>query len=483
MLRRHSSWRDNALSSLLASAAKNALLFPVSNASDNDRSQLRTKAFRSSFHHGTKMHGGQTDIRHGEHSWILDSTCPLDEILGIEQTCCTLTMCYYSLFLFLQCGHPVASVRPVSRAPPCPIKYKNLFNTPSQASPISLEFQLPHGYEPLEPETPLVEQSPQAAEHKADEIECNTKLTHPLHTYRVNSLCKTCWLEKETRIAHFEVAVIRDTVDRDFDRKRRKHKVEVHGRKASTLRAGYQAGKRGSKGTDPGNGDALDQVVNGLKGMMGMRTPTGRPVSYEEDLTVRERRLVGSANDPPSRHYSSLHEWESQSHHRGPDLLGETTPQVSSLDSAEAPAGPNVSHVFAAEVKRNRISITPRIGKKSTPSIVESEWGPELPRFSIGVPSMRRRSRPHSPGISMLGPRPISPGWSVQAGRPPSPLPSRTDRKSMAYSQRSGGSGASGKERRDTLAVGIPDEAAWMARDYGPYPSVGRKGEEMLRMG
>ena len=257
----------------------------------------------------------------------------------------------------------------------------------------------------------------------------------------------------------------------------------MQGRKARTLRAGYQAGKRGSKGTDPGTGDALDQVVNGLKGMMGMRTPPGRPVSYEEDLTGRERRLVGSANDHPSRHYSSLHEWEAQSHNKGPNLLEETIPQESSLDSAEAPVGPNVSHVFAAEVERNQMSITTRPGMKSTPSIVESEWGPERRRFSIGIPGMKRRLRPHSPGISMLGSRPVSPGWSVQAGRPPSPLPNRTDRKSMAYSQRSGGGGASGKERRETLAVGIPDEAAWMARDYGPYPSVGRKGEEMLRMG
>ena len=392
-------------------------------------------------------------------------------------------MCYHSLFLFLQCGHPVASLRPLSRAPPCPIKHKNLFDTPSLASPISLEFLLPHGYEPLEPYTPLAEQLPQDVGDKEEETECNTKLTHPLHTYRVNSLCKTCWLEKETRIAQFEVAVIRDTVDRGFDRQRRKHKVEVHGRKARTLRAGYQAGKRGSKGSEPANGDALEQVVNGLKGMMGMRTPPGRPVSYEEDLTGRERRLVGPSNDHPSRHYSSLHEWEAQLDTSGRDSRGENTTKEKSLDSTEAPTGPSVSHVSAAEVERTRMAITPRPGNKSTPSIVESEWGPEHRRFSVGIPGIKRRSRPNSPSMTKLGPRPMSPGWSAQGGRPPSPLPSRADRKSMAYSQRSGGSGASGKERRATLAVGIPDEAAWMARDYGPYPSVGRKGEEMLRMG
>jgi len=48
------------------------------------------------------------------------------------------------------------------------------------------------------------------------ECGCTEKMTHPLHTYRINALCLSCVRAREQRLARFEVVAIRDTVDRRF---------------------------------------------------------------------------------------------------------------------------------------------------------------------------------------------------------------------------------------------------------------------------
>lgn len=189
-------------------------------------------------------------------------------------------MCYHSLFLFLQCGHVVASSQPLPQAPPCPIKHPQLFEDVSQSSPVLSDLQLPYGYEPLDP--PDTDPFSPSREMKEAETTCTTLLSHPLHTYRIDDLCKTCLVEKETRIAQFDLISMRKTVDREYGKNFRKHKVEVHGRKPRTLRAGYEAGKRGLQHDQLRNEHGLGVTVQSkaedvnvdrfgvqLKGMLG----------------------------------------------------------------------------------------------------------------------------------------------------------------------------------------------------------------------
>jgi hypothetical protein len=122
------------------------------------------------------------------------------------------------MYLYLTCGHSVSSAAPLPNAPPCPASTRELFRRPSLASPIS----------------PL---GPSARNHSrtASRVElgtCHEKLAHPLHTFRIESLCGRCSVGREERLARFEVGSIKSSVERDFVGRRK----EEHARMKKSLR-------------------------------------------------------------------------------------------------------------------------------------------------------------------------------------------------------------------------------------------------------
>ena len=138
-------------------------------------------------------------------------------------------MCYHSLYLFLTCGHSVPASYPLRNAPPCRARaHRNSGNKnhvvrrPSQASPI----------EPCSHWRALPD--------PADGF-CKEKLSHPLHTYRINSLCMMCLREREERLARFEIGAIAGEVERGLARKGTIVRAEV--KVVNVLRSGYEEGK------------------------------------------------------------------------------------------------------------------------------------------------------------------------------------------------------------------------------------------------
>lgn len=49
---------------------------------------------------------------------------------------------------------------------------------------------------------------------------CDAKMAHPMHTFRVETWCPRCFIEREHRLAGFEVRAIKSEVDRNLARKR-----------------------------------------------------------------------------------------------------------------------------------------------------------------------------------------------------------------------------------------------------------------------
>lgn len=364
-------------------------------------------------------------------------------------------MCYYSFFLFVQCGHLVSSQRPIKRAPSCPLESDGLFEHPSHASPVLAELQLPHGYEPLDPTAGSVE------EEKKEETKCTAKLSHPLHTYRIDSMCRTCQVEKETRIARFEIACIRENIDRGFSRVRPKHKVEVHGKKPRTLRAGYEAGKLASQhgqihGQQPHlksnertgkEENVVGEKADRMKSTDGGSRSSNQPVSYYEDTNEQWRH----------RYYSSLQEWEAHTDGRSGS---EGSPQRKTKASSELMS--NGSPWLDDEMAKSERAASIQSTKTSPPMFAEPGRGfDSQQRF----PNGRYRSMPNSPGFATSG-KPKSPASSFSRASPSPPLRSPAKRKNTARSDRSGRSLA-GNQVRNVPSVEALHEASWMARDYG----------------
>lgn len=123
-------------------------------------------------------------------------------------------MCYHNLYLFLACGHSVASVTPFAhaRSPPCPARSRALFHNPSLASPI-----LGSPWDASGPAGATATRDDQSSDdaHSDGVLVCNERLSHPLHTYRIAGLCRRCEREREERLALFEVGSIREGVERE----------------------------------------------------------------------------------------------------------------------------------------------------------------------------------------------------------------------------------------------------------------------------
>ena len=163
-------------------------------------------------------------------------------------------MCYYQLKIYMLCGHGEHSRTPLKNGPPCPLKVRAECKTPTAVSPISPI--LPKKSMPTN-DDPQKENKPPLDSDSSKPI-CEIKNAHPLHTYRIESLCPPCNQERWQRIARFEVGAIEEGVTRGFIKDRQKDRVEFHGKKLRGLRSGHEAGKRRS--------ESLAEAEGGLEG-------------------------------------------------------------------------------------------------------------------------------------------------------------------------------------------------------------------------
>lgn len=118
------------------------------------------------------------------------------------------------------------------------------------------------------------------------EMDCKLKNAHPLHTYRIESLCPACNRKRWQRIAKFEVGAINEGVTRGFIKDRQKDRVEIHGKKLRTLRTGYEAGKRRSE-------SVIGAEVNMLRNMEIVMSLDGDTLQEEAKLGKQEATSSG----------------------------------------------------------------------------------------------------------------------------------------------------------------------------------------------
>lgn len=138
-------------------------------------------------------------------------------------------MCYHTLYLHVQCGHSVSSVRPLPSAicPPCPIleRRPSLFGTPALTSPINDTT----AWSDLSPVPMMSPPTAPIDEREREDTEeqiirkgkrCGRRLAHPLHTYKIDSLCARCTREKEDRLTRFEMGVTGEGIIREIQQHR-----------------------------------------------------------------------------------------------------------------------------------------------------------------------------------------------------------------------------------------------------------------------
>jgi hypothetical protein len=116
-------------------------------------------------------------------------------------------------------------------------------------------------------------------------------------------MCTACWKDKEARLARFDIEAIKEGVNREYLARRRKEKVEFHGKKKRTLRTGYEAGKKKTEDegaiiheVGAGLGHAIDlsgslnlsvaSAVEGLKGIIGWEVPVRNVAAASENADV-----------------------------------------------------------------------------------------------------------------------------------------------------------------------------------------------------
>lgn len=195
-------------------------------------------------------------------------------------------MCYHILYLFLTCGHSVPSILPLAhQSSACPATSHILFHKPSLSSAIdpTVDFSYPspspwaaaQARRDVEGVSASVRDSSfgETEREENDEVEeegereggkddtggrCKEKLSHPLHTYRIDSLCLACLRERDARLARFEVGSIRDDVERAFVKNQQREAAsfggaEVNGvsekvKELAALRSGYEEGKGSGRG-------------------------------------------------------------------------------------------------------------------------------------------------------------------------------------------------------------------------------------------
>ena len=105
-------------------------------------------------------------------------------------------MCYHTTYLFLTCGHAALSSNPISH---CAQQGAQTIprHSEREEAPTNAEILLPSP--PATPTPPT---------------DCRQKLTHPLHTFRIKSLCPNCQEERDARIEAFEAQMREDLEQR-----------------------------------------------------------------------------------------------------------------------------------------------------------------------------------------------------------------------------------------------------------------------------
>lgn len=101
-------------------------------------------------------------------------------------------MCYHPVYLYLTCGHAVMSNQPVQRGPrpPCQLGQRS-----KSQDLMSRDI---------------------CNENVAGYIDliCPEQLIHPFHTFHIEDMCRDCLVERNQRIAAFEIQMIADTAKR-----------------------------------------------------------------------------------------------------------------------------------------------------------------------------------------------------------------------------------------------------------------------------
>ena len=191
-------------------------------------------------------------------------------------------MCYYQLKLYMLCGHGEQSKGPLKNGPPCPVNAKEQCRTPAAGSPTT----------PISPTKSVRTKGDSQKENRDPdqrrEITCTVKNAHPLHTYRVESLCPACNQERWQRLAKFEVGAIDEGVTRGFIKDRQRDRVEFHGKKLRTLRTGYEAGKRNSEALT----EAEETILRDVQSVMSLDGDT-----LQEARTPEKENVTASGRN------------------------------------------------------------------------------------------------------------------------------------------------------------------------------------------
>lgn len=213
-------------------------------------------------------------------------------------------MCYYRLYLHLQCGHAIPSRKalPSSISPPCPYLSESqaLFTTPMMTSPIEKSFWTESTIVPNpgplnrlhtrkssnadrsdDMKTTTDQESQITAVAHKSTFSCPQRLSHPLHTYKLNSLCLDCRAEREERLARFEIGVIRDEVIRESVIHRPPEKQKI-------LRVGYGSKSRFERGS-------MDEQPCGSDENKARET-ADRMINRNSYVTARHRPTASDAN-------------------------------------------------------------------------------------------------------------------------------------------------------------------------------------------
>lgn len=138
-------------------------------------------------------------------------------------------MCYHEIYIFIGCGHSFISPRPVKSSPPCSSSTNEPFSTPDKASLVEVEEEegiLPSAWEL---EVALQSQKPTGSETDTDTDRniqvCKSRMSHPMHTFRIEGQCPKCKFQREQRLARLEVRAIRDEIERSLIPKRTKDDI------------------------------------------------------------------------------------------------------------------------------------------------------------------------------------------------------------------------------------------------------------------
>lgn len=143
-------------------------------------------------------------------------------------------MCYHSLYLFLSCGHAVPSTEPV-RTAECSLGSMrgNDLSPERQGLDAAVNMMMmpsPHEFEVAAQMHKLADKAENLVDDVSEEHQewekslpyherlCRNILAHPMHTFRINTLCRPCTQQREKNLASFETRMIAESVERSLCR-------------------------------------------------------------------------------------------------------------------------------------------------------------------------------------------------------------------------------------------------------------------------